>query len=107
MADFGTGLRAHIAGARDLVLVDTPAFCPEPPRGTTDEELQRLRTVAAELEGRELALAQREAELTMEHERIVLALARVLLQQAQQVEPEPEPLDELAALRARRYGAAS
>jgi hypothetical protein len=111
MADFGTGLRAHLAGRHDLVVVDepgyVPAYVPVPTRDTNGDERQRLETLAAELAGRELALAQREAELALEHEQMALALARALLQQSRQLEPAPTQVDELAALRARRYGTAS
>jgi hypothetical protein len=108
MADFGTGLLAHLATTRELVVLDEPVLSPEQPRTASDDEHRRLETLAADLAGRELALAQREAELAVEHEKMALALARVLLQQTQQVAPAPKPVDdELAAFRARRYGAVS
>jgi hypothetical protein len=107
MADFGTGLRAHLQTTRS-----TPAYryeaAPAPDARELDER-RRLEALAAELAGRELALMQREADLAAEHEQMALALARVLREQtaAPAARPSPPVADELAAYRARRYGRAS
>ena len=107
MADFGTGLLAHLAGTREHVVRDDPSSFPGPSAAPPDQERRRLEALAADLAGREFALAQREAELALEHEKMALALARVLIKQARQVEAPAAPVDELAAFRARRYGTAS
>ncbi len=109
MADFGTGLRAHLEVSRHAAAVPYPAV-PVAPRvdARSDEradERRQLEAFAAELAGRELALAQRESELAAEHEQMALALARALVETASRQHVAP-PVDELAALRARRYGAA-
>ena len=104
MADFGTGLRAHLEVSRRVPAVEY-AMAPAPRVDDRADEHRRLEAFAAELAGRELALAQREAELAAEHEQIAIALARALVETASQ-QRVPPPVDELAALRARRYSAA-
>jgi hypothetical protein len=106
MADFGTGLRAHLRTARDVTPYGYDAV-PAVDERERDER-RRLEALAAELAGRELQLLQREADLAAEHEQMAHALARVLREQREeQGRPAAAPVDELAALRARRYGRAS
>jgi hypothetical protein len=107
MADFGTGLRAHLELARTPAVAAVPVVAPPPADRRSeqaDDERRRLEALAAELTGRELGLAQREADLDAAQERLALTLARALIGAALQAQVEP-PLDELALARARRYSA--
>ena len=101
MSDFGTGLRAHLERSRGGE--DGPAPAPRP--AVSHElaaERARLEAWAAELAGKELALAQREADLEAARERLALTLAGALLKAAEESNVPP-PLDEVALARARRY----
>ena len=66
-----------------------------------EAERRRLEERAAALAGRELELAQREADLEAEHQQMAVALAKALLHAAADADVPP-PLDELAVARARR-----
>jgi hypothetical protein len=65
------------------------------------DERERLQRLAAELAGKELELAQREADLHAQQQRMALSLAQALLEKARELNVPP-PLDELAVARARR-----
>jgi hypothetical protein len=112
MADFGTGLRAHLEESRTPAAAyayadPLPARAAAPPQAAPeDDRRQELELLAAELTARERAIAQREAELGGEQEQMALALARVLIERMN-VAPAAIQVDELAAFRARRYGRAS
>jgi hypothetical protein len=117
MPDFGTGLRAHLASSRGAAgsapepapAAVAPAHedrCRAEAVSAEQADRSRLEALAAELTGRELELARREADLVAEQEEMARALARILLEQARAQETQA-PVDELAALRARRYGRAS
>jgi len=103
MSDFGTGLRAHLERRRGdedgFVPVPAPAVAPE-----LAAERARLEAWAAELAGKELALAEREADLEAARERLALTLAGALIRAAEESNVPP-PLDEVALARARRYAA--
>src|SRR4051794_7798740 len=101
MGDFGTGLRAHLGGARGAVVAEPPPPSIEPGRAGLDAERRRLEGLAGEPAARKLALVERGADLHAEQERRTAALARAQLQAARALDVEP-PLDELAAARARR-----
>jgi hypothetical protein len=101
MSEFGTGLREHLRGAHSVPEPDEPAAAVDSRLEDVRAERLRLEAVAAELAGKELELAEREAQLQVTQERMALTLARALLQAANEMDVPP-PLDELAVARARR-----
>jgi hypothetical protein len=104
VGDFGTGLRAHLSQRTHVPAPDDAALPPltlGPELESLQAERRRLDERAAELAARELALAQREAELDAVHRRMALALANALMDAAAAANVPP-PLDELAQARARR-----